>query len=81
MATSSDVLNAAMALNSEERAAIAHQLLLSLEPTPGDPGIDGAWADEVRRRREAIRNGHTTPRDWDTALSDIRKSIASKKPA
>ena len=81
MATASDVLNAAMDLKSEERAEVAHKLLLSLETDDFDEDADRAWADELRRRLQAIREGHVVPRDWEDALSDIRRSIGAKGQA
>ncbi len=80
MATADDVLNAAMDLNSEDRAEVAHKLLLSLEPDDFDEDAAGAWADEIRRRLQAIREGRVVLRDWDDALSDIRRSIGTTGP-
>ncbi|MCE9556364.1 MAG: addiction module protein [Planctomycetes bacterium] len=77
MVTASEVLNAALGLETRERAEVAHRLLLSLEPADLDEDVDQAWAEEVRRRLLAIREGRTTLLDWDEALSDIRKSISS----
>ncbi len=74
MATADEVLNAAMDLKSEERAEVAHKLLLSLEPEDFDEDADRAWADEVQRRLQAIREGRVVLRDWEDARSDIRRS-------
>ena len=49
MATAAEVLNAALALNSHERAEVAQKLLLSLEPGDLDEDADQAWAEEIRR--------------------------------
>jgi putative addiction module component (TIGR02574 family) len=81
MTTTSEILNAAMALSAEERAEVAHKLLLSLEPGETDPNVEQAWTDEVRRRLLAIREGRTTLRDWDDALEDIRRSLTGKEGA
>jgi len=77
MVTASEVFNAAMGLQAAERAEVAHRLLLSLEPADFDEDVDQAWAEEVRRRLLAIREGRTKLLDWDEALADIRKSISS----
>jgi hypothetical protein len=71
----SEVLDAALALNAEERAEVVHNLLLSLEPVESDSDVDEAWAHEIQRRRQAIREGTTTLRDWGDALDSIRKSL------
>jgi putative addiction module component (TIGR02574 family) len=75
MTTAPEVLHAAMSLGTDERAAIAHQLLLSLEPDVADDDVEQAWAEEIRRRLCAIREGRVALRDWDDALTDIRRSI------
>ena len=76
--TTSDILNAALALPADERAEVAHKLLLSLEPGESDPGVTQAWTEEIRRRLQAIREGRTTLREWNDALEDIRQSLVSK---
>ena len=79
MATASEVLNAAMSLESNERAEIAHKLLLSLESDAFDENVDQAWAEEIQRRLTAIREGRVELRDWDEALSEMRQAIDSKR--
>ncbi len=76
MTSAPEVLQAAMALAADERAQIAHQLLLSLEPDVVHDDVEQAWAEEIRRRRRAIREGRVALRDWDDAITDIRRSIA-----
>src|ERR1700730_14073427 len=75
MTTTSQVLDAAMALNPEQRAELAHRLLLSLEPAEIDEDADQAWAAEIRRRLDAVRDGHVILRDWDEALHKMREAI------
>ena len=81
MTTPSQVLDAAMALNPEQRADIAHQLLLSLELADLDEDADQAWAAEIRRRQQAIREGRVVLRDWDEALAGIRQALDSRTKA
>ena len=81
MTTPSQVLDAAMALNPEQRADIAHQLLLSLELADFDEDADHAWAAEIRRRQQAIREGRVVLRDWDEALAGIRQALDSRTKA
>src|SRR5438132_214387 len=68
------VLDAAMALNRDQRAELAHKLLLSLEPDGIDEDADQAWAAEIRRRLLAIRDGQVALRDWDEALLRVRQA-------
>jgi len=74
MSSPADVFQAAMSLDSQQRAALAHQLILSLEGTVEDEHVEQAWADEIRARRQAIQDGQPL-RDWADALGEIRKSI------
>jgi hypothetical protein len=78
MTTPAQILDAAMALDDGQRAEVAHQLLLSLEAADFDDDADSAWAAEIRRRLQAIREGRVVLRDWDEALADIRQSLVSK---
>ena len=64
-----------MELNPDQRADIAHKLLLSLEPADFDEHADQAWAAEIRQRLQAIREGRVVLRDWDEALNGIRQAI------
>lgn len=70
-----DVLNQVLALPENERAEIAHELLLSLEELPFDDDVDAVWAAEIQRRRESIRNGTVQLADWDDALARMRKAL------
>ena len=81
MSTTSEVLNAALSLGPQQRSEIAHQLLLSLEPTGSEENVDQAWAEEIRRRLQAIRSGQTTLCDWDDALAALRQESGAKGSA
>ena len=77
MSSNPDLFAAAMSLPSQECAALAHQLLLSLDPPLSDDAaqaIDDAWLEEVLRREQAIRDGEPL-RNWDDALNGIRDSL------
>ena len=53
------VLDEALRLSNEERAALARDLIVSLEDAPYDPAeeVEAAWADEIRRRVARVRAG------------------------
>ena len=59
MLSSDKVLAAALDLPTDERARLAHELLLSLgeSEVDGDEGIATAWADEIARRLQEVRSG------------------------
>lgn len=78
MTTTSDIISAAMALPAEQRAEVAHQLLLSLEPIETNSDNEQAWSEQVRSRLKAIREAKTSLRDWNDALVDIRQSLVGR---
>ena len=48
----------------DERAALAKDLLLSLDGDP-EPGAEQAWIEELDRRVQAVANGTATLVTWD----------------
>ena len=81
MTTPLDVLRAAKNLSPQERAEIAHELLLTLESEPFDENAEQNWAEVIRQRLTAIREGRVTLLDWDETLSEIRVSLQAERPA
>jgi putative addiction module component (TIGR02574 family) len=59
----SDLLKQALALPSDERAALANTLLDSLEGT--NESAQEAWDEEVARRMESLRAGKTVTVAWE----------------
>ena len=49
------ILNQALELSATERAAVAEELLVSLDSP--DPKIDALWEKEANSRVEAYKNG------------------------
>ena len=58
MARIEDLLDEALALAPSERAAIARELIASLEDVDPAGEVAQAWADEVERRVEAVNAGN-----------------------
>jgi hypothetical protein len=79
MPTAEQVLADALALPGDARAAVAHEVLLSLEEPDFDEDADGAWADEVRRRLEAIRAGQARLRDWSEVRAEIQQALTERQ--
>ena len=67
----SDLLKKALALPPEARAALAGSLLESLDDDPPDPGVEAAWADEIKRRIEELDSGKVKPIPWEEARRQI----------
>lgn len=78
MSTVDDLYTQAMALPVSERAALAQQLLHSLEPE--DPDAEEAWADEIQARSDALHRGELAVRDWREAIEDIREKLQREQP-
>jgi putative addiction module component (TIGR02574 family) len=49
----------ALALPLDERAALAKDLLLSLDES-AEAGVEEAWAEEIGRRAQAVADGRAT---------------------
>jgi putative addiction module component (TIGR02574 family) len=70
----------ALALPPDERAALARELLLSLDE-PADSGAEEAWAEEIGRRAEAVANGTATLVDWNEAEKRITERLKARREA
>lgn len=59
MASGDEVLAAVLDLPIDERARIAHELLLSLgdSEVESDEGVAAEWADEIAKRAQAVDDG------------------------
>jgi putative addiction module component (TIGR02574 family) len=52
-----EVLDKALALSVKERGLLIDRLVESLDDTPGEEGVEEAWADEIKRRVDDVRLG------------------------
>lgn len=73
------LVDEALKLPKEGRAALANQLLLSLEDGEADPEWSRAWAAEIERRSAALADGTATTSDWRTSIKQIRGSLREGK--
>lgn len=64
------LLGEALGLPSEERSALVVALLDSLEGSE-DASISDAWRDEVRRRRQELKEGTVRPVSWAEAKARL----------
>jgi len=58
------IFEAALALSPDEREVIAVELLASLDGER-DPGVDEAWAAEIKRRAERLLAGESKGIPWE----------------
>lgn len=63
-------LDLALELPENERAALAHDLIASLDG-PTDPGAQQAWEAEITSRLDEVATGHAPTVDADEALRRI----------
>jgi putative addiction module component (TIGR02574 family) len=59
----SDLLKRALALPEEERVALAHTLLDSLDVS--DESVQQAWDEEVARQMQDLKNGKAVTVPWE----------------
>jgi putative addiction module component (TIGR02574 family) len=71
-----DVFHEALQLPLNERAKLAGDLLESLDRIDAD--VEVAWADEIQRRLNAIRDGDVGSTDWRDVLDEVEKEVLSR---
>ncbi len=64
------LLEEALRLPVSERAAVAAELIASVDGEP-DADAETAWAAEIERRATRAVRGESTGRDWDAALGEV----------
>jgi putative addiction module component (TIGR02574 family) len=64
------LLQEALKLSTEERAALATALLATLDG-PADPDLEAAWVAEIERRLVEIDTGTLKPVPWPEARASI----------
>ena len=65
-----DVLSAALALPVQERARIAHELIVSLDDG-ADADAAEAWVAELAKRAREVRSGAVKTEDWAAVRSRL----------
>ena len=59
----------ALALPEQQRAALANQLLESLDGT--DDGAEQAWATEIEQRARGVIDGSAELLDYDEVMNEL----------
>jgi putative addiction module component (TIGR02574 family) len=70
----SELLEKALALPVEARAALANSLLESLDQTV-DVGVEEAWKEEIGRRIAKLDSGKMKPIPWAEARRQIESIL------
>lgn len=78
MIDTTEIYDAALALNPQERAGLAYKLLQTLKPAgvwgEDDPNLPG----ELERRVLAFERGETTADDWETVSGRINEALENR---
>jgi putative addiction module component (TIGR02574 family) len=75
-----NVLAAALRLPVEARAAVAAELLQSLDaPEEAAEEVEAAWADEIQRRLAEVDAGIVTPIPWPEARRRIAAAANGRR--
>ncbi len=74
MSTAFETLNAqAQQLSLKERAELARRMLATLEPE--EEGVEAAWADEIKHRVAAIRDGKVSYISEEQMMDEIEEDL------
>jgi len=68
------LLDSVLRLPEPERARIAAELVASLDGAP-EPGVEAAWAGEIKSRIEQVEKGQARLLDWDGVKDEVRQSL------
>lgn len=84
MKTTDEVFQQALHLSPEERADLAHRLLVSLEPEDG-PGLadlgegNDEWHAEMGRRLDMVERGEYDAKDWREVIAELREELHNRR--
>jgi putative addiction module component (TIGR02574 family) len=75
--TGQKVLDEALRLEISERAALAAELLASLDGEP-DADVEAAWSAEIERRAARARSGEDVGRPWAEARDAVKDGLSKR---
>jgi putative addiction module component (TIGR02574 family) len=65
------ILEATLKLDPQERARIAHELIVSLDEGPTEEGVEAAWEQELERRAGEIDSGAVKLEPWSKLRQEL----------
>jgi putative addiction module component (TIGR02574 family) len=65
------ILEATLKLDPQERARIAHELIVSLDEGPTEDGVEAAWEQELERRAGEIDSGAVKLEPWSNLRQEL----------
>lgn len=72
------LLDEALALPEDQRAALVNSLQRTLASRPSEE-VEAAWAQEIARRVEDVRSGSAELIPADRAIAEIRESLRARR--
>ena len=67
-----------LSLPTEERAALAHDLIASLDAEDPDPNADALWAAEIERRSREVTEGKVALVDADEVHAEAARRLRAR---
>jgi len=79
MATKENLLSNVLRLPPEERAEVAHKLLLSLEEGGEDPEAQAEWSAELERQAREVLDGSVKTVSWEQVEERIGARLGQRR--
>ena len=76
--TTTEIRASALNLPAPERAALAHDLIASLDAEDVDPRTDTLWAAEIERRAREVADGKVALIDADEVHAEIAQRLRAR---
>jgi putative addiction module component (TIGR02574 family) len=67
-----------LSLPTEDRAALAHDLIASLDTEDADPQADALWAAEIERRAQDVVDGKVALVDADEVHAEAARRLRAR---
>jgi putative addiction module component (TIGR02574 family) len=76
--TTAELRSNVLSLPAEERAALAHDLIASLDTEDADPNADALWATEIERRAREVTDGKVALVDADEVHAEAARRLRAR---
>jgi putative addiction module component (TIGR02574 family) len=67
-----EVFDKALALSTQDRGVLIHQLIESLDEEPAEEGVEAAWDEEIKRRVDDVRLGRVKTIPGEQVMKELR---------
>jgi putative addiction module component (TIGR02574 family) len=76
--TTAELRASVLGLPTEERAALAHDLIASLDAEDADPNAESLWAAEIERRAHEVADGKVALVDADEVHAEAARRLRAR---